>query len=85
MSAWASLSVQQFWQQFNWDGRPLPKGGTAAGLSPSLKVGQYFGQFPWEGRAIVAAAPVSVPAVSAEPPEELATLEDFLEDISSFF
>jgi hypothetical protein len=88
MSAWASLSVQQFWQQFNWDGHPLaPQGsGTVrAGLSLSLSVAQYFALIPWEGRAIVAAAPVSAPVVTEEPTEELATLEDFLGDISAFF
>ncbi len=86
MSTWASLSVQQFWQQFNWDGRPLaPQGsGTVrAGLSLSLGVAQYFALIPWEGQAVV--APVSVPAVTAEPTEELATLEDFLGDVSDFF
>ncbi|HAN46035.1 MAG TPA: hypothetical protein DCQ32_05730 [Cyanobacteria bacterium UBA8156] len=87
MSAWASLSVQQFWQQFNWDGRPLAPQGSAtvrAGLSLSLSVAQYFARIPWEGRAVVA-APVSAPVVPEEPTEELATLEDFLGDISAFF
>ncbi len=89
MSAWATLSVQQFWQQFNWDGRPQPPAGAApglgSGLSLSLSVGQYFALMPWEGQAIVAAAPVSAPAIPEEPAEELATLDDFLADISNFF
>ncbi len=85
MSAWATLSVQQFWQQFNWDGRPRPPAGaepgSGSGLSLSLSVGQYFALMPWEGQAIVAAAP----AIPEEPAEELATLDDFLADISTFF
>ncbi|NJK60883.1 MAG: hypothetical protein HC918_12430 [Oscillatoriales cyanobacterium SM2_1_8] len=87
MNPWPQLSVQQFWGQVNWDGRPSAPSGGSTGLSLALTVAQYFAQLPWEGRVSIGAiakAPLH-DEPSPEPPEDLATLEDFLGDISAFF
>ncbi|MEE3719425.1 hypothetical protein V2H45_22025 [Tumidithrix elongata RA019] len=96
-STWSRQSVRSFWQGVNWENRPqivpslLDRGGdslngqTAIAPTLSLKfsVTQYFSMIPWSGVPL-AAAPVPLPTLPiAEEKKE--TLEDFLDDISSFF
>jgi hypothetical protein len=86
---WLQLSVQQFFEQCNWNGVPLdaPKpsddgvrsrpsaGGT---LDLTLSVGQFFNAFSWDGSPAIAAPVVldEQPAEATDQSDDL-TLDDF--------
>jgi hypothetical protein len=80
-------SVRGFFGGVNWENRPQVVSsspvGAASVLSFRLSVRDYFNQIPWSGIPI-AAAPTPQPS-PADVEEKQETLEDFLDDISSFF
>ena len=92
-AAWLQLSVRQFFEQCNWDGRaisPASPQAPAAGNAPApstsltltLSVQQFFDEFPWEGNPTIA-APVIFDALEAD--DDVAGSDITLEDISDLF
>ncbi|CAN1213375.1 hypothetical protein TUMEXPCC7403_24430 [Tumidithrix helvetica PCC 7403] len=96
-STWTQQSVRSFWQGVNWENRPqvvtaAPSQGIgnlnghvaiAPTLDLKLSVNQYFSMIPWSGIPLAAAPTPSLGVAKVEEKKE--TLEDFLDDISSFF
>lgn len=89
-AAWLQLSVQQFFEQCNWDGRaiapaaaPLSDGAAApdTSLNLTLSVRQFFDEFPWEGKPAIA-APVLFDALEAD---DTAESDITLDDITNLF
>ena len=92
-AAWLQLSVRQFFEQSNWDGRAIAPAPTATdqlgtALEPStslhlaLSVRQFFDEFPWEGKPTIA-APVIFDALETD--DDIAGNDITLEDISDLF
>lgn len=92
-AAWLQLSVRQFFEQCNWDGRVIAPplistesmGTIPAPSSPltlTLSVRQFFDEFPWEGNPTIA-APVIFDALEAD--DDIAGSDITLEDISDLF
>lgn len=91
-NAWMLQSVRSFWQNVNWENHPIPVATISSNgqvtesvaLSFVSSVQQYFNAIPWSGVALVA-APTSSFSSSSELEEPAETLDDFLDDIASFF
>lgn len=92
-AAWLQLSVRQFFEQCNWDGRaiaPTPPSTTSSDTEPTpstsltltLSVRQFFNEFPWEGNPTIA-APVIFDALEAD--DDVAGSDITLEDITDLF
>lgn len=91
-AAWLQLSVRQFFEQCNWDGRAIAppststeSTGTAPASSTSLtltlSVRQFFDEFPWEGNPTIA-APVIFDALEID---DTTGSDITLDDISDLF
>ncbi|MEI6426861.1 MAG: hypothetical protein WCO45_00525 [Pseudanabaena sp. ELA607] len=91
-------TVRSFWQNINWDNRPLmnppPSQGNdevvgallTADLSFAMSVKDYFVAVSWEGTPEIGVIPNGGDSHRHE--SKLgndATLDDFLEDLSKFF
>ncbi len=91
-NAWMLQSVRSFWQNVNWENRHVPVAAISsnghvaesAALNLVLSVQQYFNAIPWSGVALVA-APTSSSSSYSDLEEPAETLDDFLDDIASFF
>ncbi|MGP1384183.1 MAG: hypothetical protein ACTS2F_11540 [Thainema sp.] len=90
-AAWLQLSVRQFFEQCNWDGRaiaptasPVSDDATVSdtSLNLTLSVRQFFDEFPWEGKPAIA-APVLFDALEAD--DDIAESDITLEDITDLF
>jgi uncharacterized membrane protein YoaK (UPF0700 family) len=90
-SDWRVQPLLGFWQAVNWDNRTLvttvDNHQVVSSLSFSMSVREYFRAIAWTGIPAIA---VTNTAAKAEARAELVdeskeTLEDFLNDISSFF
>lgn len=90
---WLQLSVRQFFEQCNWDGRAIAPAPTvtdqlgtapaaATSLNLALSVRQFFNEFPWEGKPTIA-APVIFDALETD--EDASGSDITLEDISNLF
>jgi hypothetical protein len=91
-SDWRVQSLRSFWQDVNWDNRPLittidNRQQVASSLSFTMSVREYFRAIAWTGVPAIAmtntAAKAEAKAIPVDETKE--TLEDFLNDISSFF
>ena len=61
ISAWQTLSVQEFFSEVNWDNvavqkMPLPtvKAGERS-VNPNMTVSEFFSAIPWDGESVIAA------------------------------
>ncbi len=92
-SDWRLQPLQSFWQNVNWDNRPIvttTTNGTvtnSAELSFLMSVREYFRAISWTGVPAIAATNTEAKLISsqAEIDDSNETLEDFLDDISKFF
>lgn len=87
-SAWATVSVRDFFEQMPWSGVPvvspdLASGGsqaseaTANQLDLKLQVKQYFDLFPWDGKPNIAAPVAPIDVQPDLPAEDEITLDGF--------
>jgi hypothetical protein len=91
-SNWQVQSLRNFWQEVNWDNRTLvttvDNHQSVSSLSFTMSVREYFRAIAWTGVPAIAMTNTAAKAeAKANPPidESKETLEDFLNDISSFF
>lgn len=93
-SDWRLQPLKNFWQNVNWDNRPIvisTNNGNGTSSAPTLSflmsVREYFRAISWTGIPAIAVTSTD-PKTSAsqtEIDENNETLEDFLDDISKFF
>ncbi len=90
-SDWRVQSLRSFWQEVNWDNRTLvttvDNQHIVSSLSLTMSVREYFRAIAWTGvPAIATTNTVAKAEAKANLVDETKeTLEDFLNDISSFF
>jgi hypothetical protein len=90
-SDWRLKSLRNFWQEVNWDNRTLvttvDNHQSVANLSFTMSVREYFRAIAWTGVPAIAMTNTAAKAEAKADPvdESKETLEDFLNDISSFF
>jgi hypothetical protein len=99
MQAVMQQTVRSFWQNINWDNRPLMNPPVTDGvvttgtqlptsLSFAMTVKDYFVAVSWEGTPEIGVIPNGGDGKHRHNEPELgndATLDDFLEDLSKFF
>ncbi len=99
MQAVMQQTVRSFWQNINWDNRPLmnppPSNGAivnemplSASLSFAMSVKDYFVAISWEGTPEIGVIPNGGDGKNRPHEAELSndtTLDDFLDDLSKFF
>ena len=90
-SDWRTQSLRSFWQEVNWDNRTLvttvDNHQSVSSLSFTMSVREYFRAIAWTGVPAIAMTNTAAKAeaMSILVDESKETLEDFLNDISSFF
>ncbi|MDX2257103.1 MAG: hypothetical protein NW214_16450 [Pseudanabaenaceae cyanobacterium bins.39] len=92
---WRLQPLRSFWQSVNWENRPLAivsenNGNGQSSLNNQLSllmpVREYFRAISWTGIPEIAVTKTESKAIQTPPLDEnKETLEDFLNDISSFF
>jgi hypothetical protein len=84
-NSWPCLSVQEFFERCNWQGRPLesPHGQHLdRSLGLTLQVRKFFQFVPWEGKPKIGSLPKGL---SIEEPTPLGPVETTLTNLSELF
>lgn len=91
-SDWRVQPLRSFWQSVNWDNLPLVTTAdnhqVVSSLSFTMSVRDYFRAIAWTGVPTIAMTNTVAKAeakASLVVDETKETLEDFLNDVSSFF